>query len=352
MPTFPFTWGILRPALLLIVVLTSGLSLWVAQPRTSDSLLLVRQINNSTYQFIKHDLTRNLTYQLHTQVREFGVPSASPDGTQIAFSMWMPDFAEHDIFVLNLTADSLSNLTLQIDNSATLPAWSPDGQQLAVSVRNANGQHDIYRLDIVSGRARNLTQGVGDNLTPSWSPDGRVIAFEGRRPDDPEFTLIYQLDVRTREVTRLIDIPINAYQPRWSPDGDSLAFTSYRDLYMLDMESGDIQQLTRNIEDTTSSRLLTPMWSPDGQQLAFITAVAWERNLYVIDRNGDNLRLLANYVRDFIVPAWSADSQRIAVIANILTTPNERLIVSDRNGNIAFTQIYPAPPHTWVQWQD
>ena len=56
--------------------------------------------------------------------------------------------------------------------------------------------------------------------------------------------------------------------PAWSPDGQQLAFHSYRDgnneIYLMDRDSEEVTRLTYNSEWD-----IRPSWSPDGQMIAF-----------------------------------------------------------------------------------
>jgi TolB protein len=58
-------------------------------------------------------------------------------------------------------------------------------------------------------------------------------------------------------------------RPRWSPDGKQILFTSNRDgnyeIYLLDLESGKQQRLTRHQEQDNFA-----CWHPDGKQLAWV----------------------------------------------------------------------------------
>ena len=61
------------------------------------------------------------------------------------------------------------------------PAWSPDGQQLAVSIEGA-----LWRIELESGVARQLTNGPGYDYQPDWSPDGRLLAYASYHDDAVE----------------------------------------------------------------------------------------------------------------------------------------------------------------------
>ncbi|RYZ49319.1 MAG: S9 family peptidase, partial [Chitinophagaceae bacterium] len=60
--------------------------------------------------------------------------------------------------------------------SASSPAWSPDGSQLAF-VRTAEGRPQIFILPLNGGEAWQLTTGSRGAVNPKWSPDGSRILF-------------------------------------------------------------------------------------------------------------------------------------------------------------------------------
>ena len=61
------------------------------------------------------------------------------------------------------------------------PAWSPDGQSIAVDLRNESGRGDIYIVPARGGAAVPITNHPADDLVPSWSHDGQTIYFGSTR---------------------------------------------------------------------------------------------------------------------------------------------------------------------------
>ena len=145
----------------------------------------------------------------------------SPDGTWLAFSMFVPkpavswaklptapkgaewaappkvieemryradgqgylDSGASQIFVLPAEGGSARQLTFgEIDYRGAL-AWTADGRSLLLSA-NQNVDTDpldseIYRLDVASGKLTALTDRDGPDQAPSLSPDGRWMAWLG-----------------------------------------------------------------------------------------------------------------------------------------------------------------------------
>lgn len=105
----------------------------------------------------------------------------SPDGTRLAAVVVRADGHE-----LILTSAKRGAGTLQRRLRAALegaPAWSPDGKQLAVTVYDPKpGARRIYVLDVEGNDPPTPIPGQkGDNRDPAWSPDGKQIAFASTR---------------------------------------------------------------------------------------------------------------------------------------------------------------------------
>ena len=110
-------------------------------------------------------------------------------------------------------------------------SWAADGSSIYVSAnRRADWEHqpldtDIYRFDLVTGSAEQLTDRYGPDGEPALSPDGRYLAWTGF--DDShrgyENSMLYVRNLGTQETKVLTaDIDRSVSTPVWSQDSRSV----------------------------------------------------------------------------------------------------------------------------------
>jgi len=105
-----------------------------------------------------------------------------------------------------------------------------------------------------------------------------------------------------------------------SPDGNSLVFDLLGDLYVLRMEGGVAQALTRGMAFDSQ-----PRFSPDGGQIVFVSDRDGSENIWLMDANGrDEPRQLTEDTDTvFVSPEWTPDgagivASRTGVVRNSL----------------------------------
>jgi Tol biopolymer transport system component len=103
---------------------------------------------------------------------------------EVIFARWTGK--SFDLFRANADGSGLTNLTNTDEIDEDIPAWSPDGYQIAfvASPRSDPRQgRQIYVMGRDGTGVRQLTTLPSPSSNPVWSPDGSVIAFANQPAD-------------------------------------------------------------------------------------------------------------------------------------------------------------------------
>ncbi|MGH9777049.1 MAG: protein kinase domain-containing protein [Candidatus Acidiferrales bacterium] len=205
-------------------------------------------------------------------------PTLSPDGRSVAFVSNRD--GQYDIYVGLVTGGSLIRITSD-PNLKARPRWSPDGSKIVYARLNETGLWDIWVVPALGGTPRRLIAGGTD---PAWSPDGKQLAYAHAVAGT-----LWVADAtggNPRAVTERENIVVTHRQPAFSRDGRRLAFVRrgggpYGELAVVEIESGKIQELTRD------GRLaLSPVWSPDDRSIYFASGRGGTVNIWKIAAAG------------------------------------------------------------------
>jgi eukaryotic-like serine/threonine-protein kinase len=175
-------------------------------------------------------------------------------------------------------------------------AFSPDGEQVAFTWNGEKqDNYDIYLKMIGSSETRRLTRDPAMDIMPAWSPDGRQIAFVRLGPDGARVHLISPIGESDR---KLSDFPVAFATPSWSRDGRWLAVA--RDpsakatttapaepggaVYLLPVDGGEPRGLRIPQE---KGDVLAASLSPDGHHLAYWSGPSLALFIAVVDLGSD-----------------------------------------------------------------
>ena len=191
----------------------------------------------------------------------FGGPAISPDGKQIAFSVRQRGktllYAMHaDGTSARVVSDALD---LQGD-----PAWAPDGQSIT-SAASDHGEPHLFRLPLDGGAPAALVREY--SINPTWSPDGRFVIYSG-----PDIGTTFSVKAATSEGVPhplpSLTLTRGARHLAFLPGGRALVFLrgeiQHKNLWMVDLETGAERQLT-NLPADFDIRAFDV--SPDGHEI-------------------------------------------------------------------------------------
>ena len=201
----------------------------------------------------------------------------SPDGKTAVLANQNSDYT-WDLFLQNMKTRNATRLTNVHAGGITSPRWSPDGQQILMSMV-VGGTWDLRVVDLAGNVSLSNYQSVGPNLYSSWTPqggyafvhmenyqgsvlqslmvtrltDGLVGTYScaqvpgstieascfdptvsasgdvvfgwcpGIQPNDPACGL-YHWNVADPDLSTATPLGIKGKQPRYSPDGTRLAY--------------------------------------------------------------------------------------------------------------------------------
>jgi dipeptidyl aminopeptidase/acylaminoacyl peptidase len=124
-------------------------------------------------------------------------PRWSPDGAMLAFLSERSGFDE--VWLMDRDGDRLRRLT-HLEADVTDIAWSPDGTQLACTV-NRGGAFELAVIAVGDGSVRTVRGGQGFHSRPRWTPDNAGLTVEYEDPVTPPD--LYRVDVASGAAQQL-----------------------------------------------------------------------------------------------------------------------------------------------------
>jgi serine/threonine protein kinase len=156
------------------------------------------------------------------------------------------------------------------------PRISPDGREVAVTVRNPDP--DIWIFNIARGTLRRISFAPGEDEIPAWSPDGKRLAYAS----NSRHQLSWVPADGSAEEEQLAPVNSHVHIGSWSRDGklliyESLSKTTNREIWVLPIQ-GDRKPYPYL---QTNFDLRSPVLSPDGQWLAYQSDESGQSEIYV-----------------------------------------------------------------------
>lgn len=287
--------------------------------------------------------------QLTNETAELLSYAPTPDGTQIAYTLNLPDGSSQlKLLPLRAGAAGQPELRLTCANAeCAQPVWHPDGRRLLYERREPPNfsRPQLWWLDTQTGESillRETSTTVSSNAR--FSLDGRWVSYAGS-PDEG-------LQVFNFANGRSLSFPSNVGTPAaWHPLNNQLLFQNTRAVILHSGTQSDhtlhehdvtvgvslyLGLLTGPADERPQSTLLSgdgafndgnAAWSPDGQWIAFgrrLASTNSGRQLWLMRVDGSEARALTNdLTQHFGPPSWSPDGRYLLFQQYNSTTPDQ-----------------------------
>jgi len=242
----------------------------------------------------------------------------SPDGKRIAFTLFVPD--DKNLLPVKMPKKP--------ENAKWAPpaividrlSWRMDGRGYL-----PKGNNQVFVVDaLVGGTPFQITSGDYSHNEPTWSADGQKIYVSGIRKPEPEYqfgdTEIYEINLKTGDIKPLTDRKGPDRNPEPSPDGRWIAYTGYDEknftshlsnIYLMDSNGDNKKLLAGNLPSSPSDLI----WAHDSSGLYYRMEEKGEANIYFVSLSGQLKKITGGgyYLSSY---SLSKNQQVAAVLSN------------------------------------
>jgi len=277
----------------------------------------------------------------------------SPDGTRLIFQSTREGVPCDQIFTMRLDGSDLKRVSTGTGRT-TCGYFYPAGDEIVfASTHEASAacppkpdfsrgyvwpiydSYEIYRANADGSNLRRITTSPGYDAEATVAPDG-LVTFTSVRDGDME---IYTMRPDGSDVRRLTHRPGPDGGPFFSWDGRRIAYrgrqlsdgpelSDYRallkqalwrptslELFVMDRDGGNLRQVTK-----LGGANFAPSWHPDGKRLIFSTNIADPKgrdfDIYLVNLDGSGLeRVTFNDTFDGF-PMFSPDGKHLVFASN------------------------------------
>ncbi|HEY8002961.1 MAG TPA: S9 family peptidase, partial [Phenylobacterium sp.] len=190
----------------------------------------------------------------------------------------------------------------------------------------------LWLYDLATHQARRLTTGDFDEALPAWSPDGRQVAFVSKRAPDPDRTYDFNVYLASVGAGPVEPARLTAYEGSdndpdgssplaWSPDGREIAYVEggpvklmtygVRKLAVVPAAGGAARVLTGGLDRNVSN----PVWSRDGREIRFLVEDDEAQRIAQVPAAGGAIKEVAGGWRKFSALAAGGKDGLVALLS-------------------------------------
>ena len=193
-----------------------------------------------------------------------------PDNRHLVFGGVVPGSLGADLQMVDTRTGALRHVTVQVTDS-TEAAVSPDGKRIAFSA--STDDFDVLQVPLNGMPARPLLSTSRDDLDPAWSPLGENLAVSTNRSGTSQIWLRNMRDGSDRPLVTEQDFGAKFIasfsDPAFSPDGRRIAYSllgaAGHSIYISSVAGGKPVRLSNESNDERG-----PDWSADGNWIAYL----------------------------------------------------------------------------------
>lgn len=190
-----------------------------------------------------------------------------------------------------------------------MASWTSDGQIRFIRfVTATRGESWVMNAD--GSNQRRANEQIKSLVTGNWSGDDKQVVFvkEGEGPRN-----IYLANSDGSGERKL---PLSYPPNDWSPDGKKLLYTSSisaedLDIFVYDIESGKSVNITNN-----GAFDADPLFSADGSQVTFVSSRDGNKEDYLMNADGSNVRRMTDHPATDAFPLLSPDGTQMVFDSN------------------------------------
>jgi len=270
------------------------------QDTFDDSLLLFRSDREGNFELytMRGDRTnvRRLTFDSATD----GRGRFSPDCSKIVFVR-----DDEDIWIMN--ADGTDQ---QFVTSGSWADFTPDGGSLVISAYGGSvyAADNLFTYNLATGARTALPSRTGDEYVSDVSPSGKIAYWHYF------FFQVYYANLYTMNLDGTLDTALTFHDdwnkayarcPRFSPDESRIAYqyasSGYQNIYIMNADGTN----SRMLASTEGQGAITPIWSPDGNYVIYADWAHDKSDIYIVGADGTGKQVFYdepgnNYPLDWI----------------------------------------------------